>query len=299
MLKLIYFFLIFGLLNPLQAQDIKLPNVSGTFYPDNPQELSGLVDNLLNNTTEVKPSQGSVFVLISPHAGYNYSGAAAAFGYNNIKDKLYKTVIVIGPSHYYGFNGISVYPDGLFKTPLGNLKIDSEFTRILLGKEDNIYFEPLAFEKEHSVEVQLPFLQKTLSEFKIVPIVMGDCRFSDCQKLAGLLKGAIGVRKDVLIVASSDMYHGYDYEEAQVIDNLSLSYIKKMDSKGLYDGLKDGKLQLCGGFGVVAALILAHELGYNKLDVLKYTNSAVVTGNKTKGVWTVGYASCAIYDNVK
>jgi hypothetical protein len=98
----------------------------------------------------------------------------------------------------------------------------------------------------------------------------------------------------VLVVASTDMYHGYDYEETEVVDKLTLSYIKNMDAEGLYYGLRESKLQLCGGFGVVTTLILAKDLGHNKAEILQYTNSAQVTGNKAKGAWTVGYTSCAI-----
>jgi hypothetical protein len=96
------------------------------------------------------------------------------------------------------------------------------------------------------------------------------------------------------MVASTDMYHGYDYQEADVIDNLTLSYLKNMDAQGLYYGLREDKLELCGGFGVVSVIILAKELGHHKLTVLEHTNSCLVTGKKVKGAWTVGYTSCAI-----
>ncbi len=275
------------------AQDIKYPNVAGAFYPDNPKELSGMLDTFFAKANP-QPVKGEIFALISPHAGYGYSGQTAAFGYKLITGKPYKTVIVIGPSHYYGFSGISIYPRGVFRTPLGDITIDDDFTQKLLNKSDDIIFESLAFEKEHSVEVELPFLQKSLSGYKIVPIIMGDCALATCKKLAALLKDAIGERKDVLVIVSTDMYHGYDYEEAERVDNLTLSFIKNMDAEGLYYGLREGKLQLCGGFGVVCTIILSKELGHNICNVLNHTNSAVVTGNKKKGVWTVGYTSCAI-----
>ena len=285
--------LIFGFWIICSAQDIKEPNVAGAFYPDDPQELSTMIDGFLDKANP-EPVQGEIFTLISPHAGYGYSGQTAAFGYKLIKGKSYKTVIVIGPSHYYAFSGASVYPQGIFRTPLGDLQIDKEFTGKLLDKDSEITFDPEAFKKEHSVEVQLPFLQKTLSDFKIVPIVLGDCTLSACKKLAGMLKDAIGDRKDILVVASSDMYHGYDYEETVKVDQLTLAYLKNMDVEGLYYSIRDEKAQLCGGFGVVTALILAKELGHNKLFVLDHTNSAIVTGKKVKGNWTVGYSSCAI-----
>ena len=275
------------------AQEIKQPNVAGAFYPDNPQELSNLIDNFLN-LANPEPIDGDIFALISPHAGYGFSGQTAAFGYKLIQNKPYKTVVVIGPSHYFGFSGISIYPEGIFRTPLGDLTIDKEFTQQLLNRDKEISFERGAFSKEHSLEVQLPFLQKVLSGFKIVPIVMGDCTLQTCRKLSGLLKDAIGSRKDILIVASTDMYHGYDYEEREALDYQTLSYLKNMDAEGLYYGLREGKFQLCGGFPVVTTIILAKELGHDKLKALKYTNSAIVTAKKVKGLWTVGYGSCAI-----
>lgn len=272
---------------------IKQPNAAGAFYPDNPEELSSMIDGFLA-AAEPQTVQGEIFALVSPHAGYGFSGPTAAFGYKLIKGKPYKTVIVIGTSHHYGFSGASVYPEGAFRMPLGDLEVDKEFTQQLLNKDEEVIFQPRAFENEHSVEVQLPFLQKVLANFKIVPIVMGDCSLSTCKKLAELLKVAIGNHRDILVVASTDMYHGYDYDELEAVDNLTLSYLKNMDAEGLYYGLREGKLQLCGGFGVVSALILAKELGHKKLEVLKHTNSAIVTGKLVKGVWTVGYASCAI-----
>jgi hypothetical protein len=293
----IFFLLVIGywlLVNFAFAQGlIKQPNVAGSFYPDNPKELSSLIDTFLDAAAP-QPIEGNIFALISPHAGYGFSGSTAAYGYKLIKGRPYKTIVVIGPSHYYGFKGASIYPEGIFHTPLGDLEIDKEFTQKLLNKDSEIFFEPRAFEKEHSVEVQLPFLQKVLSDFKIIPIVMGDCSFSTCQKLAGLIKQAVGQRQDVLVVASTDMYHGYDYQEADIIDNLTLSYLKNMDAGSLYNGLRQGKLQLCGGFPVVSSLILAKELGHHKLKILEHTNSALVTGKKMKGNWTVGYTSCVI-----
>ncbi|MFH0935259.1 MAG: AmmeMemoRadiSam system protein B [Candidatus Omnitrophota bacterium] len=290
------------------AQDIKEPNVAGTFYPDNAQELSSMIDGFLQ-AADPQPPGGEIFALISPHAGLGYSGQIAAYGYKLIKGKPYKTVIIIAPSHQFGFSGISVYPAGSFRTPLGDVQTDREFAQKLLGRDEEIFFEPRAFQKEHSIEVQLPFLQKTLPTgfsatqrsgpannygWKIVPIVMGDCPLSTCRKLSELLKAAIGDRKDVLVIASSDMYHGYDYEEAELVDKLTYSYLKNMDAEGLYYAIREGRAQACGGFPVVTTIMLAKALGHNKMDILKYTNSCEVTGKKTKGIWTVGYGSCVI-----
>lgn len=276
------------------AQEVKQPGFAGSFYPADPQALSTMIDGFLS-AADPEPVSGEIFALISPHAGLGYSGQTAAYGYKLIQGMPYKTVIVIAPSHQFGFSGASVYPAGIFRTPLGDIEIDREFTQKLLGKDREIIFEPRAFEKEHSLEVQLPFLQKALPQgFKIVAIVMGDCPLASCKKLAFLLKEAIGSRKDVLVIASSDMYHGYDYEKAGIMDAFTLSYLKNMDAEGLYYGLREGKFQLCGGFPVVTTIMLSRELGHEKLQVLEYTNSCEVSGKKQKGIWTVGYGSCVI-----
>jgi len=295
-----YFLILFFILSfnfSLRAEEVKNPNVAGAFYPDNPQQLSSMIDSFLEEANP--PSiKGEIFGLILPHAGYIYSGKTASFGYKLIKDKPYHTVIIMGPSHYYGFKGISIYPEGKFRIPLGDIEIDKEFTEKLLFKDKDIIFEPRAFEEEHSVEVQLPFLKKVLGDFKVVPVVMGYNDLEILKRFVFLLKEAIGQRKDILVIASSDMYHGYDYEFCSLVDNLTLSYLKNMEVEGLYKAILEGKAQLCGAWPVLTLIMLAKELGHQKLEVLNYTNSSEVTGNKIKGTWTVGYSSCVI-DNEK
>jgi hypothetical protein len=275
------------------CESVKEPNVAGAFYPDDPKVLSAMIEEFL---AQAKPSamNGEIFALISPHAGYGYSGQVAAFGYKLIEGKSYKTVIVLAPSHQYAFSGVSVYAEGAFRTPLGEVLVDRDFTQKLLNKIKDVAYVPEAFAKEHAVEVQIPFLQKVLPFFKIVPIIMGDSSYETCQRLAILLKNAIGERKDILVVASTDLYHGYDFEEALRVDKETVSSVEKMDAEGLFKGLENGQLQMCGGYGVVTTLILSKLLGHEKTKVLCYTNSAEVTGKKEKGVWTVGYVSCAI-----
>ncbi|MFA5101000.1 MAG: AmmeMemoRadiSam system protein B, partial [Candidatus Omnitrophota bacterium] len=161
---------------------VKEPNVAGAFYPGDAAELSAMIDGFLNKAgsasgagtagtaggpapaNETSPSfiDGTIFGLISPHAGYQFSGQTAAYGYNLLKNREYKTVVVMGPNHSVNFNGVSIYSQGYFKTPLGDIEIDRQFAGKLLNADKNIVFEPSVFEREHSIEVQLPFLQKTI-----------------------------------------------------------------------------------------------------------------------------------------
>ena len=276
------------------CEDVKKPNVAGGFYPADGDKLKSMVDEFILKASP-EAVEGEIFALISPHAGYGFSGAVAAFGFKLIKGKPYKTVIVIAGAHYHNFSGVAIYPQGTFRTPLGDLEIDKDFAQKLLNKDPEVFSRPSVFGgQEHMIEVQLPFLQRTLKGFRIVPVIMGDCALNTCKKFAGLLKEAIGARKDVLVVVSTDMYHGYDYDEADGVDRLTLNHLKNMDAEGLYYALRESQAQLCGGFSAVSAIVLAKELGHNKLVVLKHTNSAYVTGNLNKGSWTVGYSSCVI-----
>ncbi len=275
------------------AQEVKKPSVAGSFYPKDPQELSALLDTYFDHA-EPEPQGGAIFAIISPHAGYEFSGKIAAHGYKLVKNKAYKTVVLIGSSHYYGFQGIALYSHGAFETPLGELFVDRDFSKKLLEKAPTARFDPRAFEKEHTIEVQLPFLQKVLTDFKIVPLMMGQGDLESCKALSEALIYAIEGRDDVLIVASTDMYHGYNYQETPIIDKRTLGYISAMDTEGLFAGLNKGTAQLCGGLPVLTTLLTAKALGYDKVSVLKYTNSSEVTAQMIPGIWTVGYSSCVI-----
>jgi MEMO1 family protein len=275
------------------ASSVKEPDFSGQFYPSSKDELVRMIDQFLEKA-KVAPVTDNPLILVAPHAGYGFSGQTAAFGYKSIKDKKYKTVIILGTSHHKAFNGAALYGQGAFTTSLGQLAIDEEFTGKLLGKQPDIFVDTSAFSKEHSVEVQLPFLQRVLTDFKIVPIVVGDCSLESCEKIALLLKEAIGARQDVLVVVSSDLYHGYSVKEAEQFDNFTLDLFKKIDYPGLYYALREGRAQACGGFGAVIALHLAKSYGLTDLQVLNHTNSGFVTGELSDGNWTVGYASCLV-----
>jgi AmmeMemoRadiSam system protein B/AmmeMemoRadiSam system protein A len=290
--------LLWAQLIPLaKADTVKKARFAGAFYPADPGELSRMINGFLEQADPL-PFSGEIFALICPHAGYGYSGETAAYGYRLLRGREYKTVVILGVSHQFPLTGASIYPEGVFMTPLGGVSVDNEFTSKLLGRMKEVRFVPEAFDEEHSVEVQIPFLQVVLNDFKIVPIVMGDCSFVTLQNLASLLNEAIGQRKDVLVVVSTDLYHGYDFQELEAVDAVTLGYVKNFDAIGLYRSLVNGGAQMCGGMGVVTALLLANDLGHQKAVVLKHTSSAEVAGRRIKGVWTVGYASCLL-DNEK
>jgi len=225
---------------------VKHPEFADQFYPAKKDELISMLDGFLDKA-DLNQVPGEFLVLISPHAGYGYSGPTAAYGYRLIKGRPYKTVVILGTSHHKPFSGAAIYGQGSFETSLGILKIDEEFSKNLTGKDPELFIDESAFSGEHSVEVQLPFLQRVLGDFKIVPIVVGDCSLDTCKRIATVIKATIGARKDVLLVASSDMYHGYSIKQADQVDALTLDLIKKMDYTDLYYSLRDAKRSFVEG----------------------------------------------------
>lgn len=272
------------------AQEIKGPNVAGGFYPADPQELSQMIDGFLAAARFEEIA--NIIALISPHAGYQYSGPVAAFGYKAIKGKNYKTVILLAPSHYVGFSGIAVWKKGKFRTPLGDIPVDAQMAEQLIAQSPNASFKPEVFFREHSLETQLPFLQKSLISFQIVPVIMGQPSLNDCREFANTLVKVIGNRDDVLVVASTDLSHFHPFNEAAAIDQQTLNYLNNFDAEGLWNSSSRADLRMCGLVPVVTALLYAQGRGASNIKILKYANSGEVTGDL---VSVVGYASAVIY----
>jgi len=273
---------------------IKEPNVAGGFYSADPKELSDSIDSFKQSTGPV-PADRKVEIAIAPHAGYPYSGPVAAYTFKAIARNHYKTIVVIGPSHYFPFEGISVWPKGGFKTPLGTLPIDEEFAQALLKESPAFQFLPQVFEREHSVEVELPFLQKTFDNIHIVPILMGNPDPQVCRDLAVALDKIIGRRDDVLILISSDMSHYYTYDVGNRMDALTLQAISEMDPKKFFEGNISRKMEMCGFVPVTTALLYARLRGIKHVEILKHANSGDTSGDKTR---VVGYSSVIFYNDL-
>jgi len=177
---------------------------------------------------------------------------------------------------------------------LGEILIDESLSYDLMFSSSKFCSYPEAFSQEHSVEVQLPFLQTVLKNFKIVPIILGQNNFSDCQNLANAISEVIKEKK-CLLVASSDMYHGFNYLDGEIKDLYTLSLIRQLKPRELYERIQIQDAELCGWQGVIISILVANRLGYEKAKVLDYTNSAKVTGTKRIGEYCVGYGSVVIY----
>jgi AmmeMemoRadiSam system protein B len=273
----------------LSKDPVREPAVAGMFYPLDRAVLDHEVDALLRRA-EVKEVTGELRGLISPHAGYIYSGYTAANGYRLLEGKTVRTVVIIAPSHREYFRGISVYSGSAYRTPLGILEVDEELRAALVDDEELVSASVMGHRDEHAVEVQLPFLQKVLSDFKILPIVMGDQRREFClalgERLGDILKG-----KDALLVASTDLSHYYSYDVARKLDQVIIDHVREFDEESLLTDFETQRAEACGGGPMVAMLVAARKLGGDRVEVLHYCNSGDVTGDKD-GV--VGYLSAAV-----
>ncbi len=278
--------------NPAKNSNIRNAAVSGSFYPANPDELNNMIKYFFDQV-KLPPLAINPKILVSPHAGYVYSGPVAAYGYKAIQGFPFKTIIILGPAHTEYFQGASIYTDGYFATPLGKVEIDSLLAKKIL-KETPLFNDKISPHiKEHSLEVQIPFLQYILKNFKIVPIVIGDIKnINDYKIIADSISNNIKNRNDVLIIASTDLSHYYSYEIAQKMDSIAIDGILRIDTDFLIRRVFAHECELCGFNPVIVALNIAKSLeGVNKAVLLNKANSGDTSGNKEQ---VVGYASIAI-----
>jgi hypothetical protein len=271
-------------------KNIRKSVIAGTWYPGDPSTLAGDIRRYLEKAPE-QAVGGPVVGLVSPHAGYVYSGQIAAHGYRLLEGQRYDAVVVIGPSHRVLFRGASVWPSGGYETPLGVVPIDSELAGAILGADPVLNSDRKPHAAEHSVEIQLPFLQVVLGTFALVPVVMGTQDLRTCEAVADAILGA-AKGMNVLVVGSSDLSHFHTYEKARRLDQVIVDLVEKRDYRGLSRQLEDGSCEACGGGPVVTAMLYAEKSGARGVKVLKYANSGDVTGDRRQ---VVGYLSAAFF----
>lgn len=266
---------------------VREPSVAGRFYPNDPQELREMIQGFLEKTDDI-PEQGPVFALLAPHAGYTYSGQAAAQAYRSIRGQSFDTVVVLAPSHRIPFRGASVLTQGAYRTPLGLVPIDENKCQKLCDAHALIQEIPDVHGPEHALEVQLPFLQMVIQDgWKLVPIIMGDQDIETAGVIAEALHRVLeGCH--ALIVASSDLSHFHQAEQAEQMDQSTLQFMERMDPEGLWNAVRDGKAEACGVGPILVALIMARQAGIQKGTLLKYAHSGDITGDRTR---VVGYAA--------
>ena len=268
---------------------IRPPQVAGYFYPSNPDKLRKDI-KLFLDVTKSKEEINNIFGIVSPHAGYVYSGKTAAHAYNLLLGKKYKRVVIISPSHSEYFPGISIFEGDAYETPLGMLKVDKEFSEKLETVDGIIYKGFEGHRREHALEVQLPFLQSVLEEFKIIPVVMGDQSRRNIDVLAKKL--AEVADDETSIIASSDMSHFYSKSQADRLDSVVEKRVREFDFDSLQNDLTDRNCEACGGGPIVVLMKAAKLKNIQHSMVLHRSDSSDVTGDEKE---VVGYLSAVFY----
>lgn len=271
------------------------PVVAGRFYTADPVKLAEEVEGYIK---DAKPPEISepVMGIVSPHAGYIFSGSVAGYSFKLVKDKKYDVAVVIGLSHQVP-GQISVLDYQYYKTPLGKLKIDQKLTKNLISAAPWIDDNEGLFSREHSLEVQLPFIQKALPNVKIVMVSMRSGSLERCRELAKILDRTFAGKK-ALFIASSDMSHFHPYAAAKKMDTYTLDLIDKMDIETLADNFATRKCEMCGS-GPVLTLMELHKLRKGDAEgikILKYLNSGDTAGSKNE---VVGYGAVAFVGTEK
>ena len=273
--------------------EVRTPAVSGTFYPDDQQELKSLIHNCFMHTIGPgkMPPTGSdqkIYGVICPHAGFVYSGPVACHSFYSISSSTSKLAIITGPNHYGIGQSIASMIDASWKTPLGLMEVDSESALELRDGLDILELDSFSHSKEHSIEVQVPMLQETFShEMKILPVSLINQEQQTATKVGSAI-AKIAQKKDALLIGSSDFTHYEENEFAHRQDLALIDPILKLDVDEFYKILYERHVTACGFGAIASTMIACKELGATEGKLLKYATSGDVSGDKSS---VVGYAS--------
>jgi hypothetical protein len=266
--------------------------VAGTWYPGTSGALTREVDGYVEAAGDVPA--GDIRAVIAPHAGIMFSGPIAAYAYKAAARQNYDVVVLVGPSHFEGFDGVALYPDGAFECPLGLAQIDDEAARVALTFPV-VHASAAPHRREHSLEMQLPFVRRLMPDATILPLLMGFQTRDTIEELAVALTGICRDR-NCLIVASSDLSHYFDARTAADLDGKVQAAVAAFDVDGFLDLFERypeherGRYVACGGGPAIAVMRAAHALGARSGRVLKYGHSGEISGDYG-GV--VGYMAAA------
>lgn len=271
------------------------PAVSGTFYPGTKSEIEEEMENFFSSEEvgKVKPDRNAIGI-VCPHAGYVYSGKTAAMGYARIREiGKGATFVILGPNHHGVGPEVSIYPEGEWETPLGKAKIDSDLVKRICGVcNGDLLLDASAHLYEHSIEVQVPFLQHLFgNDFKFLPICMLNQSMAVANEVSDILyETTKSYKKKVIFIASSDFSHYVPKKKAEQDDMLAIKRIEELDVKGFYETIGKKQISMCGYGPVATLMLLSRKMGSSKAELLRYSTSAEASGDEGA---VVGYASIA------
>jgi AmmeMemoRadiSam system protein B len=261
--------------------------VAGSWYPADRETLAREVDRHLDAAGE--PPRGEPIAIIAPHAGLMYSGPIAGHAYNVLRGRDIEVAVLVGPSHYVGFEGVAIYERGAFDTPFGAVPIAEHCASAIRTASRHVAPHPTAHVREHSLEMQLPFLKRVLPDAAIVPLVMGHQRRGTANELGDAIATAVkGLR--AILIASTDLSHYQNATTAAKLDSRVIGQVQRFDPDGLMSLLETSPEHACGGGPTVSVMRAAKLLGARDARVLKYGDSGDVSGDKDA---VVGYLAAA------
>ncbi len=277
--------------------DVRRPWVAGSFYPADPDSLRRTIEKCFTHRLgpgslpELKPLERRIISVVCPHAGYMYSGPVAAHSYFHLSSEgRPASIVIIGPNHT-GLGGpVSLGGTGAWETPLGRVDIDTELAKVIFEASSFIDMDETAHVREHSIEVQLPFLQYIYGDFRFVPICMGFQDLETSREVGQVVAEAIEGRNS-LIVASTDLTHMEPQSSANVKDRGVIERIVSLEEVALQEWVHSHRVSMCGYGPVSAAIVASKRLGAQKAELLAYHTSGEVTGDLSS---VVGYAAAKI-----
>lgn len=268
----------------------RAPVVAGRFYPANPQELRREIARFCEAPKAekwVKTTRGCLV----PHAGYVFSGRVAGTVYTRLPPP--DLVILLGPNHTGLGRGAAVWPEGAWRTPLGEVPVDGDAARELIGRSEILEFDEDAHLHEHSLEVEIPFLQTLNPDVRIVPVCLAGLSLARCEQLGMDLADFVRRRPErVLILASSDMNHYESDEYTRKVDAEALSHVEALDPRGLYETVRSKGISMCGVVPTTTTLAAMQALGVKHAELTAYATSSEVNGDHSR---VVGYAGALFY----
>jgi AmmeMemoRadiSam system protein B len=271
--------------------NVRKAAVAGTWYPGMAGPLASEVDAYLTAADRGGPDLGGDLVaLIAPHAGLKYSGPVAAHAYRLLRHRQFDVAVLVGPSHFAGFDGVSLYPSGGFDTPFGVARIDAECASAIAAASEVIKVLPAPHAREHSLEMQLPFLTHLAPAAAIVPLLMGYQTAATAAALGDALAVALRGRR-ALLIASTDLSHYHDAATASALDQVVIDCVSRFDADGLQAALDATPQHACGGGPTVAVMRAARACGARDAVILNYADSGDVSGDTSS---VVGYLAAAL-----
>ncbi len=273
------------------APTIRRAAVAGMFYSDNPAVLANDVRQMLDGV-RTNSVAGRIVAVFVPHAGYVYSGITAAHAYAQLAGSHPGLVVVVSPSHREFFDGVSVYSGDAYATPLGPVPVDPESRDALIAECRIVGAGMQGHRTEHALEVQLPFLQTALADFRLLPLVIGNPSRENCMMLGEAL-GHVLAGRNALLVASTDLSHFHPAQVAERMDSVVAADLERFDPGALMDDMEQGIAEACGGGPAAAVMIAARILSADAIRVLHQTHSGEVTGERDS---VVGYLSAVAYE---